>query len=110
VGPLKVVHSNDLSDEAMRKIEEENYEVKVGGKWSPKCQARHKVSSFFFQLVFVCILLLIYTKFYNSVNIEFFLFIFFSLYFWYKSDILFKRLLSKRKSDNVQNKVIIKKY
>ncbi len=52
MGPLKVVHSNDLSDEAMRKIEEENYEVKVGGKWSPKCQARHKVSSFFFSISF----------------------------------------------------------
>jgi len=63
VGPLKVVHSNDLSDEAMRKIEEENNEVKVGGKWSPKCQARHKVSLVFNLFLYVCILLLIYTKF-----------------------------------------------
>ena len=44
MGPLKVVHSNSLGDKEMRNIDSENIEVQNGGKWSPKCQARHKVS------------------------------------------------------------------
>ncbi len=47
VGPIKVFHLNETSDEEIQKLENENFEVRKGGKWSPKCQARHKVSRFF---------------------------------------------------------------